>query len=218
MMFNSMDAYGFLSIHPSLWFPLKTQQIPAIPPVGTTKKCPDESQTSEHLPATQVMKKLSHPNIIRCYGYFWDYPSQSLYIALWPVLEERIFRWKSPVAAENPSTGKPWKKTGKTHSKWNSICGCSYPRICWNRSWSRIFWWLGLRSLQSVLSVVLKLSHHDKVSHKQTIPITMFFSNVGCPIVKPPLNKIFFKKKLGGVSIPIVIFWNLIAGIMICIW
>lgn len=101
MMFNSMDAYGFLSIHPSLWFPLKTQQIPAVPPVGTTKKCPDESQTSEHLPATQVMKKLSHPNIIRCYGYFWDYPSQSLYIALWPVLEERIFRWKSPVAAEN---------------------------------------------------------------------------------------------------------------------
>ena len=32
-------------------------------------------------PPLQVMKKLNHPNIIRCYGYFWDYPSQSLYIA-----------------------------------------------------------------------------------------------------------------------------------------
>ncbi|CAE7244608.1 nekl-3 [Symbiodinium sp. CCMP2592] len=28
------------------------------------------------------MKKLNHSNIIRCYGYFWDFPSQSLYIVL----------------------------------------------------------------------------------------------------------------------------------------
>ena len=32
------------------------------------------------------------------------------------------------------------------------------------------------------------------------------------PDSKPPLNKIFFKKKSGGVSIPIVNFWNLMAG------
>ena len=30
----------------------------------------------------QVMKRLSHPNIIRCYGYFWEFPTQSLYIVL----------------------------------------------------------------------------------------------------------------------------------------
>lgn len=127
MMFNSMDAYGFLSIHPSLWFPLTTQQIPAVPPVGTTKK---------RFRATQVMKKLSHPNIIRCYGYFWDYPSQSLYIAPWPVDWRReLFRWTSPFFF-GWSNGKAMEKTGKTHSKWVSICGCSYPQICWNRSWS----------------------------------------------------------------------------------
>ena len=28
------------------------------------------------------MKKLNHSNIIRCYAYFWDFPSQSLYIVL----------------------------------------------------------------------------------------------------------------------------------------
>ena len=40
--------------------------------------------------------------------------------------------------------------------------------------------------------------------------------NVGCLIVNPPrpLNKMIILIKLGGVSIPIVNFWNLIAGIM----
>lgn len=30
----------------------------------------------------EVLKKLQHPNIIGCYGYFWEFDSQSLYIVL----------------------------------------------------------------------------------------------------------------------------------------
>lgn len=46
------------------------------------RKVPELGKAKDMLNEFEVMKKLSHPNIIRCYGYFWDYPSQSLYIVL----------------------------------------------------------------------------------------------------------------------------------------
>lgn len=46
------------------------------------RKVPELGKAKDMLNEFEVMKKLSHPNIIQCYGYFWDYPSQSLYIVL----------------------------------------------------------------------------------------------------------------------------------------
>ena len=46
------------------------------------RKVAELGKAKDMLNEFEVMKKLSHPNIIRCYGYFWDYPTQSLYIVL----------------------------------------------------------------------------------------------------------------------------------------
>lgn len=46
------------------------------------RKVPELGKAKDMLNEYEVMKKLNHPNIIRCHGYFWDFPSQSLYIVL----------------------------------------------------------------------------------------------------------------------------------------
>ncbi|CAE7468952.1 rskn-1 [Symbiodinium sp. CCMP2456] len=46
------------------------------------RRAPELGKAKDVLNEYEIMKKLNHSNIIRCYGYFWDFPSQSLYIVL----------------------------------------------------------------------------------------------------------------------------------------
>ncbi|CAE7520172.1 NEK7 [Symbiodinium natans] len=46
------------------------------------RKVPELGKAKDMFNEYEVMKRLSHPNIIRCYGYFWEFPSQCLYIVL----------------------------------------------------------------------------------------------------------------------------------------
>ncbi|CAE7942506.1 ark1, partial [Symbiodinium necroappetens] len=50
------------------------------PELGKAKDVLNEYEAASR--RASIMKKLNHSNIIRCYGYFWDFPSQSLYIVL----------------------------------------------------------------------------------------------------------------------------------------
>eukprot|EP00933_Yihiella_yeosuensis_P022119 TRINITY_DN17418_c0_g1_i1.p1 TRINITY_DN17418_c0_g1~~TRINITY_DN17418_c0_g1_i1.p1 ORF type:complete len:383 (-),score=50.87 TRINITY_DN17418_c0_g1_i1:46-1194(-) len=46
------------------------------------RKVPELGRAKDMLNEYEVMKRLNHPNIIRCLGYFWEFQSQSLFIVL----------------------------------------------------------------------------------------------------------------------------------------
>ena len=82
---------GFITFHPFISIIPMKKPDNIIEFLQFSTQTPD-FQSSQLRRLMQVMKKLSHPNIIRCYGYFWDYPSQSLYIA---PLAEKNYRCSS---------------------------------------------------------------------------------------------------------------------------
>ena len=46
------------------------------------RNVPELGKAKDMLNEYEVLKKLDHPNIIACHGYFWDHSAQSLYIVL----------------------------------------------------------------------------------------------------------------------------------------